>query len=187
MTTVDTISPVAVADDTTAPAGYGDTPDLACETCGAPLTYSGRGRRPRFCAQHKPRATASATPATKGRPTFDVLETQLAGMLAGLGMILQVVDQFDGNVFILRSEAVAKQWRDAAEKSPAIRRILEKMLETSAISGFIGGVSLLALPILSHHGILPVPEIVVARDVREFTDAQKPAVIRRLHTPAAGA
>lgn len=28
--------------------------DLSCETCGTPLQYGGRGRRPRFCNEHKP-------------------------------------------------------------------------------------------------------------------------------------
>lgn len=35
---------------TTEPPPYA----LTCETCGTPLLYSGRGRKPRFCDEHKP-------------------------------------------------------------------------------------------------------------------------------------
>lgn len=166
------------ADVATPPVG--ESTDPTCETCNAPLYYGGRGRRPRFCDEHKPTRTATSGTGKRGSAKLDDLEAQIAGMLASAGMMLQVVDPFDGNVFILRADAVAKQWRAAAEKSDAIRRTLERMLETSAVAAFISGAGLLVLPILSHHGVIPVPELVVAADVRKFTDEQRANTINAI-------
>lgn len=45
-----------------------DVPDLACEVCGIELHYAGRGRKPRYCADHKPsNKTASKSPTKRGR------------------------------------------------------------------------------------------------------------------------
>lgn len=53
-------------------------PDLSdgpsCLTCGRPLTYSGRGRKPKYCDDHKPANTAkrrasSTTRISSGRAT----------------------------------------------------------------------------------------------------------------------
>lgn len=39
--------------------------DLACQVCGRPLVYSGRGRKPRFCEDHKPSKSQAKRPATR--------------------------------------------------------------------------------------------------------------------------
>lgn len=49
------------------PPGASDdipSPDLTCETCGKALTYSGRGRKPRFCDEHKTKSSGSGTRST---------------------------------------------------------------------------------------------------------------------------
>lgn len=40
--------------------------DFYCETCGKPIPYSGRGRHPRFCDEHR-RGSKTGTPSGKGR------------------------------------------------------------------------------------------------------------------------
>lgn len=166
-----------------------DTQIDRCLTCGAPLTYSGRGRRPKYCTEHNPKASASPrTRRTSASMTYDDLEEGIAATLTTIGMLATFVDPFDANVFILRSEKVAKHWRNAAEKNPAIRRILERMLSLSALGEFTAGAGLLIVPILAHHGVIPIPEMIVAPEVRTFTDSQKPEIIRHMRraTPPEG-
>lgn len=77
-------------DDVTVPGADG----LTCETCGLPLTYGGRGRKPRFCAEHKPnRSTVNTTgkrrgPKSKrvlrGHPLVEMLATGGWGLAGGI-------------------------------------------------------------------------------------------------------
>lgn len=43
----------AVVPDITPDETPESTHELSCETCGKELTYSGRGRKPKFCDEHK--------------------------------------------------------------------------------------------------------------------------------------
>ena len=43
------------------------TDDLACVVCGTPLHYAGKGRKPKFCVDHKQTRTAAPTAATAAR------------------------------------------------------------------------------------------------------------------------
>lgn len=53
------LTDVAVPTDLPPDEGIGIGSALACETCGKPLTYAGRGRKPRFCDEHKKGAKGS--------------------------------------------------------------------------------------------------------------------------------
>ena len=41
----------------------GNDEGLRCETCATPLTWSGRGRKPKFCPEHKPGRGGRPAPA----------------------------------------------------------------------------------------------------------------------------
>jgi hypothetical protein len=49
-------------EDVTPPTEGGDH----CEVCGIALHYSGKGRHPRFCTEHKPGAGSTGTSRTRG-------------------------------------------------------------------------------------------------------------------------
>ena len=58
----------------------------ACETCGAGLVYSGRGRKPRFCDAHKP-----APSRTVKRPAGRVANAKTVGVVSKILIILTAV------------------------------------------------------------------------------------------------
>ncbi len=61
--------------------------DLSCEVCGTPLVYGGRGRKPRYCDDHKPARSASIP-----RGSSDVAQALavMDGMYTMLSMLLTV-------------------------------------------------------------------------------------------------
>lgn len=44
-----------------------DGPEYTCEVCGKPLTYSGRGRKPKRCDEHKRGASRTTRVSTTGK------------------------------------------------------------------------------------------------------------------------
>lgn len=79
-------------------------PELVCEVCGTGLTYGGRGRKPRFCDEHKPTKSAGGTkrvPQAKNA----ALAAQAAQVLVGtnalvafvarMGALTETADQID--------------------------------------------------------------------------------------------
>lgn len=64
------------------------TTDLACEVCNRPLVYGGRGRKPRFCDDHKPTRSANVP-----RGSSDVAQALavMDGMYTMLSMLLMTV------------------------------------------------------------------------------------------------
>ena len=71
-----------------APVTVGDV--LACEVCGETLEYSGRGRKPKYCASHKPARGRADTPTVKtaGKPNSKAREA--AGVLAQVNGLVAV-------------------------------------------------------------------------------------------------
>lgn len=61
-----------------APESFGDVPpEYACEVCGTELTYGGRGRKPRFCDEHKP---ARGTSTGSGRKSSKDVEAAVSSL-----------------------------------------------------------------------------------------------------------
>ena len=82
-----------IPDDEPAPEWLdkAETPDLSCESCGTPLVYQGRGRKPRFCAEHKPSAPKRASvPRGSSSDVASAMHT-LGGLYDALAMGLMLV------------------------------------------------------------------------------------------------
>jgi hypothetical protein len=137
-------------DQITTPGSGGD---LTCETCGLALNYGGRGRKPRFCSDHKPgaRSATGSTPAKRKRGKkrgAPGLET--AGSLAwgGIGYSLQLTSTTP------QQEAAGRVMQiQAPDAGRRIARILDpyvtKWRWLQAISGGggpMGDVAALVLP-----------------------------------------
>lgn len=68
--------------------------DLTCQVCGTPLTYGGRGRKPKFCDDHKKSpSSGSSTRSSGGRAGAEVEAAMAAleGMHTVLSMALMVI------------------------------------------------------------------------------------------------
>lgn len=156
-----TISDSGVIDDAppasflnTEPQTFPPTDDapFRCEVCGTSLIYAGRGRRPRFCAEHKTKgAAASARTGTSMRG----LENSLADLYRGLGFGLNFVDPLAGMEVANSADALAHSWIVLAESNPKVRKWLMKITTGSGVGGVVIAHAMVAIPIMKRHDVLP--------------------------------
>lgn len=62
-------------------------PEYACEVCGKELEYSGRGRKPKYCDEHKGGRKGTSTPR-KSTAKADATAKQAAAALAQLNALI---------------------------------------------------------------------------------------------------
>lgn len=144
---------------------------LECVVCGKPLTYAGRGAKPKYCDDHKTRRSSTPTPGGSSRTSKDErIRKELTSTLAMLGLGVMTVDQYDGLVIIDRSADTVNALMTVAEHNPRVRKALEQMLEVSVWAALGVALAGMAVPIAVHHGILPLPqETVEAQFLSEDT------------------
>lgn len=129
-----------------------DEAPYRCETCGVSLRYSGRGRKPKYCAEHK--AGGKSTPGTRGT-NMKALEHSLAEMYRGLGMGLNFVDPISGMEVAASADALAASWIVLAESNPKIKKFLVKITTGGGVGAVVIAHGMVALPILARHDMLP--------------------------------
>lgn len=132
----------------------------SCEVCGIELTYGGRGRKPKRCADHKAgsRKSGGAVRSSGGRwqqPLQDALTSQFVMV----GMMIYPFENFDGQTIITGSPALAQSLVGVAEQSPAVRDALQKFVTAGAWSQVAAAVAQIAIPIAMHHKIIPTMKI----------------------------
>lgn len=127
--------------------------ELACEVCGKPLTYAGRGRKPKRCDDCKPTRTTGTT----RKRSVDALTKELEATLTDIGALVQLADVFDGQCIIQGSPRLASSLGNVADKNATVRKTLESFVGASAWGGVVASAAAIAVPILMHHGILPTP------------------------------
>lgn len=135
-----------------------DEAPYRCETCGTALHYGGRGRKPRFCDEHK-KGGASKSPAS-----LKALEASLTEMYMGLGFGVTMLDQYDGQTITASAESLAHSWIVLAEANPKVKKFLQKLTTGGGAGAVIIAHAMVGVPILMHHGIGPfAPKDDVAR------------------------
>lgn len=87
--------------------------DLVCEVCGTGLFYSGRGRKPKRCEEHKVQRASAATPGRRAGADVEAALAVLDGMYQGVTMALFMV-----------SSAAASTWSSNAEMLQAQNRLI---------------------------------------------------------------
>ena len=126
-----------------------------CTVCSKEIDWAGRGRRPKYCDEHKPVKPAS----TPGRSTkASRLGQAVAQQVAGIGLLVMTVQRFDGLVIIDRAESLGQTCAKIAEQNPAFRRALERALNGSAYGELILVLAMTVAPILANHSAFP-PEV----------------------------
>lgn len=131
-----------------------DTPsqssDLTCETCGTPLVYAGRGRRPRFCDEHR-RTSQPRTPGARSPSRATGVEDALARMEMAYGLVatgLMMVNPVAAAEFAGRIDGTQVLNRQAFDADP---RLVKRINATSQNAGtlmFIGANVMLVGPTL---------------------------------------
>lgn len=182
MTITDEITPLSVTDvpipEETAPT----TDDLTCEICGTALTYAGRGRKPKFCDDHKPSGSRSkTTKTTSSRASKDErMRQELTATLGTIGVAVMAVNTYDGLVVIDKSADVSDALMELAAHNPRVRKALEQMLEVSVWAAVATAVAGIAVPIAVNHNLLPLPQDAVER---QFLSPETRETLDRMRAP----
>lgn len=64
-------------------------------------------------------------------------------------------DQWAAELITTRTPIMAEAWYDLSTKNPAVKRVLERLLEGSAWGGVVLSTMAVALPLAQHHGLVP--------------------------------
>lgn len=107
-------------------------------------------------AEPKPEPEPSPSTGRPRTPAMRALEARVTEMyaLAGMGAFA-VGDQIVSNSILQNAESCADAWITLAERDPKVKRILERLTQSSAWGGVVMAHLGIAIPILSHYGILP--------------------------------
>lgn len=137
----------------------GSSSRFSCEVCSLPLTYAGKGRYPRFCAEHKPGPQRAANTTGGRTKSIDILISQMtdlyAGVATGLTFLPSEKVQVDGMILASGASKLAESWRPLIENDPKIRKFWTRMTTGSGYGAVIIAHVMIALPILSNHGLVP--------------------------------
>lgn len=134
---------------------------LFCEDCGTELTYSGRGRRPRKCPEHRrggSKSTTEKTPNTQIPKGIGKIRQDLQEAIFTLGILVTPYDQYDGAVLVSRAPAVADTFAMLASRYPEFRKFLEKGGDGMMWFKVAMTLASVVIPIGAHHGIIPMDE-----------------------------
>lgn len=117
--------------------------DYQCVVCGTDLVYSGRGRKPKYCDEHKPSRSKVTSTATK-RVSGAIVEraiTEIAAVYSGIALPLKFVSPIASTVVYDNADKLAESYRLLLETSAKFRKLFMELESKAAW-----------LPILTMHG-----------------------------------
>jgi hypothetical protein len=127
-----------------------DAPEFACEVCGKELTYAGRGRKPRFCEEHR-KGGASKIGASARRGGSKDVEAACAALdswysMLTMGLMLGRAPQ-SANLLAESTETLKEKNRTYLAQAPALAKRIADMGKTSATYGFFSAQAMVLLPV----------------------------------------
>lgn len=87
----------------------------------------------------------------QGRPPS--LEKRLQELFVMVAMVVGPLNERDGAIILSSSESLAKSWTALANENAAVKRVLERLVETSAWSQVVFSTGGVALAIAVNHGV----------------------------------
>lgn len=105
--------------------------------------------------------TGRPAPAAGGprAPRAGQLETKLGEFFGAFSLIFAATgDDYCAWIIAERSPQLASAWAELAKQNPAVKRVLEGLVEGSAWGGVILSTLSIALPIAKHHGVWRGPD-----------------------------
>lgn len=141
-----TASEIPVEDGPAMPADLApEVPEFACEVCGKELTYGGRGRKPKYCDEHKKNKPAG-TRSASGSKRDEAVARQAAGVLSQINGLVGLGLYFAPEPFRMPDTAAKldelapkfeEQAFDALKNSPALARTIARAGGVSGSAGLI--------------------------------------------------
>lgn len=135
---------------------------LACIVCDTPLNYSGRGPKPKYCANHKKGSTKSSGPKSRTRKnTGTDYREGILGMLQipAMGLALagakNPVFAADSIVIQSYSPGIAEALNNLAHDKPEVAAALDRVLAVGPYGAIIAAVLPMAMQLLTNHGVIP--------------------------------
>jgi hypothetical protein len=124
-------------------------PEFSCETCGKELHYGGRGRKPKFCDEHKRNSSTRSSGSTTSNEkiasaALDILVQ--ANNLCGMGLMLMQMPQ-TASAIAMREDAFRVQALEALKADPALCRMILKAGATSGKAMLFMAYGMLAISI----------------------------------------
>lgn len=142
-----------------------DVRELRCVTCAIPLTYGGRGPKPKYCEEHRQGNKRVASSPRKSTPTVETLISQIKDTYRQLGMMGMFVPKpslaADAMIIMNEADKLGESWRGVLERDENIRRMWTKFFTVSGWGTLIAAHAMIALPIMQNHGVIKVPKDVV--------------------------
>lgn len=147
-----------------------DPDALECITCHKPITYGGRGPKPKYCEEHKKRKTTStkAKTGTKRKTGTDYTQgimgiLQLPAAALGIlgsqtnkeGQLTRPEFLADAAVITKYAPDIATAVSDLANDQPQVAAVLDRVLKAGPYGALIGAVLPMAAQLLSNHNVIP--------------------------------
>lgn len=111
-----------------------------CEDCGVRIEWSGRGRRPKRCHEHRKSPTtrtSGAVRASRGKSSRDAylesIESRLHSNAVKVGTVMGRYAPITGLVFIDRSDRFTSAAVRLAADKPQVLAVLEKIADTEPV------------------------------------------------------
>lgn len=115
---------------------------LECVVCGAALEYSGHGRKPKYCSEHKPSRGQSAA-SGKSSAVIERAISELEVVYGVIGQGLKFRNPIAGELVFNNRGDLAGSYRMMLETNARFRKLFAKLESSAAI-----------LPIIAVHGQL---------------------------------
>lgn len=130
--------------------------DLTCQICDAPLFYGGKGRKPKFCDEHKQSRSTGAARKTSSGSTVDAAMASLAFCEDLLSIPLLMLSPNAAKEWVTGLPALRAKNRAILSGNPALCKSIAKT--SSKVSPYM---------LLGSYGYALSPVVkVVAQDVR---------------------
>jgi len=135
-----------------------DTAPLRCNEpgCTNELTYSGRGRKPTKCDEHKgSRSTSTGTRSPRGWSGSAEVETVLVQYVNAIGTGVTFINPDDGRVIATGGPAIAHELVELAKSDMKLRKTLTSLTRPGKYGPLTLATMAVVLPIMANHGLLP--------------------------------
>lgn len=125
--------------------------DPTCVECGAPLTYSGRGRKPRYCDAHRKRSSGTSNRASSPRASgnVDTALVILGGMYDGLSAALMMLSPRAATEWSSRVDTLQMQNRVILTANPDLCKRINNVSKSGATGAFIAAHVMAVAPVVA--------------------------------------